>query len=176
MRLVALLVVSCAVASRASELDVEEDATDLSPWDLGDSVDTSASRVSNADKSAEAAHKKALSKEEIRAKQIDRWHLRKHNAHANYDAEAAAGKPKDEQGDYATGKFAMNSSDWEKKMGGYPTDMISAEKKQKADEIKQNALQAKQAKAFMAKEANAKKAQEAKAEKARKAEKAAWNK
>ena len=80
-----------------------------------------------------------------------RWHKVQSSGHAEYARNSAAGKGATYEGEwkrrlanktstttwgeYAKGEYAMNDTDWEKKLGGYPADMVAAEKKQKVDAV-----------------------------------------
>ena len=104
--------------------------------------------VSPQEVAAEKDVKKANDKAKDESQSTNLWHKRENNGNAEYARDGDAGtaatseiewknhlanKSLASQGVYAKGEYAMNDTDWEKKLGGYPSDMIAAEKKQKLD-------------------------------------------
>merc|ERR1711981_1330341 len=126
-----------------------DDGDERKVTDLGSSSRGQATPV--AEVAAERAHKKAVTEDETTEKQRARYHRYKAKAHDRYDrrmelslAQTSEQHWKNKQagknesnysspnstGAYTTGRYAQNSTDWEKKLGGYPADMVAAEKKQ----------------------------------------------
>jgi len=163
-------------------VDTAVDVSELSSEDL--SIE-----ATPEERSAEAAWKKNKIDEQIESTQINNYHSRKSNAYAEYDRSVGlskamtseiewkrklAGGSGEAVGRYAKGRYAMNDTDWEKKKGGYPTDMVAAEVQQKKDRVKLDQERGRQAREFQAKEAAGKKAHEKTAELGRKAQQASW--
>ena len=136
--------------------------------ELGEDVE-----ASPADRAAEKAHKKKRWLEGEFATQraaFDRWEaggladaaksasIGRNRERENEWKVHVAGGPVEKQGAYASGTYAADDNDWEKKLGGFPASHIAKEKEEKVALAEQNSLRKQQLAALYAEEAKGKKA------------------